>query len=329
MNSNKRTINATATMKSNRLQKQATIKSDKFTNTSKDLYECKKCKERELSFANFNDLQNNTDILINYVKAINYINSCHNVINEIQRKINTNKTNECNCEIHMPDVPNFLNLFTTLLSCNKINCESKDMSVNTIDSMHEEQNVHSVKQTFKKQHHPEQEQVQSMQCNENMPNNIEEMFAKEMCEIAKKKLMEHCTIKSGEPVALLMDEVCNLADIPSQQSVREDSRKNKLKKSARNNAMYEYDDTDTECAEASVKHYELGMAYDYNFEEDGKTYRSKIPINLVKNQKENEIMTQHNVMSKLESLQTQFNQREVTKLSEDDNSAESSPRTGK
>lgn len=81
----------------------------KQTNTTDDLIECKKCKEREAQLL-LGDLK--SDIFTDYVKAINYINTCHSIINELtknKKKISSAVSSATS--LLMPEMPNFLAIF--------------------------------------------------------------------------------------------------------------------------------------------------------------------------------------------------------------------------
>lgn len=87
------------------------LTSEKSTNTTLDLVECKRCKEREAAFFHITHATGDFkdgDLVNNYVKAINYINTCHNIINEMNKKLS--------CDMNMPDFPNFLAIYSSLLN---------------------------------------------------------------------------------------------------------------------------------------------------------------------------------------------------------------------
>lgn len=358
MNSNNKRSTNVSHLRANKFQRQVAnsnnnnvSKCEKFTNTTDELYECKKCKERELLFTNFDDtLQNivdNGNVLINYVKAINYINACHDVINAVQKKTksncndnkidcfnNNNDDDDNDCEIRMPDLPNFLNLCVPLMTCNKIRSETKCEKTTSDDN-------YPIKQLIKEEKNrviPQPNQEQFLQLDETMRDHIEDMYVKEIRNIGKQNLMKRMDdVKVNvEPVTLLMDEVCNLTDIPSQENIR-DETKTKSNGSAltRDNVTYEeYDFADNdEGVETIVTNYEMTVTSDNKYKEDDKRYRCKTPIKLNTNgEKEEDDLSRYNVMSKLEKMQTQSKRREITKLCEDDKfdvTSDSLPRSGK
>lgn len=81
------------------------------TNTD-EIYKCQKCEERE--FLNLNDSE---DFRTNYIKSINYINSCHGIMNALlaQKCLCSNSSSKSSkMSVMMPDLPNFLDVYSVL-----------------------------------------------------------------------------------------------------------------------------------------------------------------------------------------------------------------------
>lgn len=74
------------------------------TNTGE--YKCPKCEEREELLS----LGDNDELKVNYIKALNYINSCHGIMNELlgPKGFLGGKRSS---EVIMPELPNFLDIF--------------------------------------------------------------------------------------------------------------------------------------------------------------------------------------------------------------------------
>lgn len=87
----------------------------KYTNaeTNTEAYKCEKCQERDLWSSYLNDCD---DLRENYIKSINYINSCHSIMNELlsaKGYSSTSSTSKSSVAI-MPEVPNFLDIYAAL-----------------------------------------------------------------------------------------------------------------------------------------------------------------------------------------------------------------------
>lgn len=321
---------ANSGMKSSKLAKNSINRNDKCTITPKEFNECKKCKERETNFENLDDLNDN-NIMANYVKAINYINSCHDIINGITKKMYSNSVSAIS-QINMPDVPNFLSLYTLLLPQHGQNSEQKEtLPKEKSQTINVSKNVSHMNVDANKQY------VEKF--TKSPINAIEEIYAKQMCNLAEKRFLEQQgkDPQSVEPIAMIMDEVCNLADISSQHSIKtpKPEKKNcsRKKSQKRKETAYESDDTDTEC---TIKNYESNnrnlnkqkeVAFEYNLQKASDNLRSTEIT-----PQEDENLLQYNIISKLENAEIEknsLNQEDVSKFSEDnDNSNQSSPRNG-
>lgn len=191
-------------------------KSDKCTSTPKELGQCRKCQERE-HFERLNNC-NESELRSNYTKALSYINSCHHVINEFTKQIA--QENSANTSINMPDLPNFLALYTSLLYTQNANSDSDskqfDAETNTNNlTQNKEQNFNSV-DTSKYADDSVERYIDEFE-NKEAGDCVEEIYAREITNFPKEKLT---TFVNSEPITSVMDEVCNLADIASQKSVK-------------------------------------------------------------------------------------------------------------
>ncbi|XP_017770394.1 PREDICTED: serine/arginine-rich splicing factor 4-like [Nicrophorus vespilloides] len=98
----------------------ATRKVNKFTNTAPDCLLCPNCSKKQET----GESPETSDLFKDYIKSINYINTCHSFINKIiaEKKIKTDVT--------MPDLPNFINIIIHLAK--------------THDCVHELDNIQSL-----------------------------------------------------------------------------------------------------------------------------------------------------------------------------------------
>lgn len=234
---------------------------DKYTNTTEELLECSKCREREKIILSFGD-SSKPEFANNYIKAINYINTCHNIINEVTKKISEHPLNLPNPTLNMPDLPNFLALYTSLLN------QSNTENINTDDCNLQKVSSHQ-------------------EICETTVDCIEEIYAREtkngcLHGSAKKPTQE----VEAEPMASMMDEICNLSNINSHLLVKTaaapETNKNlsssKSKLSNKTWKCYESEDTDTDNV---LKNYtnqinnsnDLRIHMEKNFEDD--TYNKK------------------------------------------------------
>ncbi|XP_025837073.1 uncharacterized protein LOC108735325 isoform X2 [Agrilus planipennis] len=105
-------------------------KSDKKsveTNTDYKTCSCRNCFQLKLLDANVLNHSEpvNQQTIVNYKKAINYINSCHAIINEYITKTNNQKCVKCHAKsedtinVNMPDLPDFIMLLSSLTALNK------------------------------------------------------------------------------------------------------------------------------------------------------------------------------------------------------------------
>lgn len=81
--------------------------------TNTGAYKCEKCQERDHWSYYLNDCE---DLRDNYIKSINYINSCHSIMNELlsARAYSSASSTSKSSVALMPDVPNFLDIYSAL-----------------------------------------------------------------------------------------------------------------------------------------------------------------------------------------------------------------------
>lgn len=81
--------------------------------TNTEAYKCEKCQEKDHWSYYLNDCD---DLRDNYIKSINYINSCHSIMNELlsaKAYSSTTSTSKSSIAL-MPDLPNFLDIYAAL-----------------------------------------------------------------------------------------------------------------------------------------------------------------------------------------------------------------------
>lgn len=130
------------------------------TNTDPD-YKCQKCEERELlSFQTDSE-----DFRENYIKSINYINSCHGIMNELLTHRNPSLSNKPSktCVL-MPDLPNFLDVYAVLQetpsNSQQSSRESSTKSSETVINLEEKQRYGSSEEINKNYLEEKQEENQ-------------------------------------------------------------------------------------------------------------------------------------------------------------------------